>query len=83
MSLTLGCKTVIDVLIDNRVPSEWVDHSYPFGLAYLEAHHSGNPLHQAMLDEINNERLAQLQRYGIPIRGTHVTLRKRVDQSWV
>jgi len=62
----LGLQDVVDVLIDNCIPPEWVDHSYPFGLAYLEAHHSGNPLHQAMLDETDNEQLAQLQRYGIP-----------------
>jgi len=62
----LGLQDVIDVLIDNRIPPEWVDHSYPFRLAYLEAHHSGNPLYQAMLDETDNERLTWLQRYGIP-----------------
>jgi len=51
----LGMQDVIDVLLDNRIPPEWMDHAYTFGLAYLEAHHSGHPIHRALFDEIDNE----------------------------
>ena len=46
---------VIDVLLDNCITPEWMDHSYAFGLAYLEAHHSGHPIYRALFDEIDNE----------------------------
>jgi len=43
-----------------------VDHSYLFGLAYLNAHYVGNGPHQALYDDIDNERLARLHIYGTP-----------------
>ena len=54
---------VIDVLLDNHIPPEWMDHAYTFRWAYLEAHHSGHPIHQALFDEIDNERLTHVQAY--------------------
>ena len=62
----LGLQDVITVLLDNRIPPSWVDHSYLFGLTYLNAHYSGNGPHQALYDEIDNERLARLHIYGTP-----------------
>jgi len=47
------------VLLDNCISSEWVNHLYLFELGYLEAHYSGNALHQAILDEsITSDSLA-------------------------
>ena len=43
-----------------------MDHSYLYGLTYLNAHYSGNGPHQALFDEIDNKRLAHLQLYGTP-----------------
>jgi len=62
----LGLQDVITVLLDNRIPPSWVDHSHLFGLTYLNAHYSGNGPHQALYDEIDNERLARLHIYGTP-----------------
>ena len=62
----LGMQDIINVLLDNRIPPEWMDHAYAFGLAYLEAHHSGHPIHRALFDEIDNERLARIQAHGVP-----------------
>ena len=62
----LGLEDVITVLLDNRIPPSWMDHSYLYGLTYLNAHYSGNGPHRALFDEIDNERLARLQLYGTP-----------------
>jgi len=51
----LGLQDIINVLLDNRIPPSWVDHSYLFGLAYLNAHYVGNSPHQALYDDIDNE----------------------------
>jgi hypothetical protein len=55
---------IIDVLIDNWIPPEWVDHGYPYRLAYL------NQLitawfQQDELSLIDNERVACLATFGV------------------
>jgi len=60
----LGMLDVIDVLLDNCILPELMDHAYAFRLAYLEAHHSDHPIHRALYDEIDNEQLACVQAYG-------------------
>jgi hypothetical protein len=57
---------VINSLIDNRVPPEWVDHSYHHGVLILNGLYSGSPLQRGLLDPIDNERLARLHIYGEP-----------------
>ena len=57
---------VIQTLIDNQIPPEWVDHAYPFGVIYLNSHYSGSPLNQGTLDPIDNEHIARVLRFGIP-----------------
>ena len=61
-----GIQDIMDVLIDNRVPIEWVDHAYPYGVIYLNAHYGGSGLAASSLDAIDDERLARLERYGSP-----------------
>ena len=51
----MGIQNVIDALLNNRVPPAWVDHSYLYGLAYLDTHYSENGPHQALFEEIDNE----------------------------
>jgi len=51
----LGLQDIINVLLDNWIPPSWVDHSYLFRLAYLNAHYIGNGPHQALYDDIDNE----------------------------
>ena len=57
---------VIHALLDNRIPPEWVDHSYAFGIIFMNAHYNGAPIHRELFDFIDNERIARIQRYGIP-----------------
>ncbi|KAG6894646.1 hypothetical protein C0992_005265 [Termitomyces sp. T32_za158] len=49
------------VLLYNRIPPEWVDHAYTYGVVYLE-----QQFHQLMMSldnfcEVDNERLEHLQ----------------------
>jgi hypothetical protein len=62
----LTISDVINALIDNRVPPEWVDHSYPHSVITLNRLHTESPIHQGLFDAINNERLAHLHIYGEP-----------------
>jgi hypothetical protein len=57
---------VINALLDNRIPPEWVDHAYPYGVIYLNSHYTGTPLNQGLLDAIDNERISRLLRFGTP-----------------
>ncbi len=62
----MSVQEVANYLIDNRIPPEWVDHAYVFGLRFLEVHYSGAVIHQGLLEPIDNERLARLRAYGTP-----------------
>ena len=62
----LGLEDVINILLDNRILPSWMDHSYLYGLIYLNAHYTRNGPHQALFDKIDNERLAHLQLHSIP-----------------
>ena len=53
-------------LIDNRIPPEWVDHAYPYGVITLNTHYGGTTFAASFLDAIDDERIARLARYGTP-----------------
>ena len=55
----LGTQDIINVLIDNRVPAEWVDHAYPYGVVTLNGLYSGAIINQGLLDPLDNERLTR------------------------
>ena len=57
---------VIQVLLDNRIPAEWVDHAYDHGVMALNGFYDGSPVNHALYDEVDNERLARLHRFGVP-----------------
>jgi hypothetical protein len=65
-SSNISIQDVIRALIDNHIPPEWVDHAYPHGIIFLNAHYTGSSLSQNLLDAIDNERIARLHRYGTP-----------------
>jgi hypothetical protein len=44
----LTISDVINTLLDNQVPPEWVDHSYPHGVITLNGLHTGSPIHQGL-----------------------------------
>lgn len=57
---------VLQALLDNRVPPEWVDHAYGYGVSFINAHYGGTAIDRALLDNIDNERLERLRRFGAP-----------------
>ena len=57
---------VINVLLDNRIPPEWIDHAYPYGFLFLNAHYSGSMMHRELIDALDNERIARMRAFGMP-----------------
>jgi hypothetical protein len=61
----MNLQTVIDLMITNRIPPSWVDHSYTYGLNFLNHQYPGSS-YIAFFDEIDNERLERISMYGVP-----------------
>jgi len=62
----LGIQDIINVLLDNHIPSHWIDHAYPYGLAFIDTHYVGSGLNQALFDDIDNERLTHIRTHTMP-----------------
>ncbi len=62
----VSLQDVINVLLDNRIPPSWIDHAYPYGFIFMDAHHTGSPAHREMIDPIDHERLERVRAYGLP-----------------
>jgi len=60
----LALQNIINVLLDNQIPPSWVDHSYLFGVIYLNTHYSGNGPHQALYDGSGGEMCVMAMRTG-------------------
>jgi hypothetical protein len=61
----MGIQTVLDLLIDNRIPPSWIDHAYTFGLNFINFQYRGS-VYVTFFDDIDNERIARIHAYGIP-----------------
>ena len=48
----MSVEDVANYLIDNRIPPEWVDHTYVFDLRFLKVHYSGAVIHQGLLEPV-------------------------------
>ncbi|KAF5379172.1 hypothetical protein D9615_006027 [Tricholomella constricta] len=57
---------VIRTLLANQLPVAWIDHAYPYGLHYLDAHYTGTTIDRTLYDNVDDDRLVRLCRYGIP-----------------
>ena len=57
---------ILQTLLDNRVPPEWVDHAYSYGVTFLNGHYGDGWIDGDLMDSIDNERIARLRRYGEP-----------------
>jgi len=62
----LGIQDIINVLLDNCIPPHWIDHTYPYGLAFIDAHYVGSGLNQALFDDIDNEWLTCIRTHAAP-----------------
>ena len=66
VAANFSIQDIFNVLLDNRIPPEWVDHTYSSGILALNHLYSGAPLTRSLLDPTDNERLARLHIYGEP-----------------
>ena len=64
MNMTMD--DVIQVLMDNHIPVPWIDHSYAFSLHYLDHHHDCQSPFYGLFNNIDNDRLAHLDTFGVP-----------------
>jgi hypothetical protein len=62
----LAQQDVINVLLDNCIPPEWIDHAYMYGINLIDAHYTGGTMSRALLEGVDHERLARLRAYGVP-----------------
>jgi hypothetical protein len=60
----MSLQDIANYLLDNRIPPEWVDHAYAFGVRFIEVHYAGSVIQQDLLDMVDHERLARLHAYG-------------------
>ncbi|KAG6876580.1 hypothetical protein C0993_002096 [Termitomyces sp. T159_Od127] len=56
----------IRVLIHNRIPPDWVDHAYMYGMVYLEQQFHQPTMSLDVFQDVNDERLQRLVVYGMP-----------------
>jgi hypothetical protein len=57
---------VITVFVDNRIPVEWIDHGYVFGLQFMNQHYMGLEIDETLWGLYDDERLYRLEEYGVP-----------------
>ena len=62
----MNLQTVINLFLENRIPPSWVDHSYTFGLNFINYQYESSQF-VPFYDEIDNERLERVREYGIPL----------------
>jgi len=64
MNMTM--EDVTATLIYNRIPVEWIDHAYMYGLHFMSQHYAGSTLDDDLLAEYDDERLHRLDLHGVP-----------------
>ncbi|KAF9439397.1 hypothetical protein P691DRAFT_769921, partial [Macrolepiota fuliginosa MF-IS2] len=65
-SANLTLDTVAEVLIHNGVDPREIDHSYTFGVNYLDQIYINDPIHCSLFDVADNHCLHALQLHGVP-----------------
>lgn len=53
-AVNIGDNKVLRTLLYNRVPPEWVDHAYTFGVVYLQNHFNNPNMLLEQYQVINN-----------------------------
>ncbi|KAG6896139.1 hypothetical protein C0995_011740 [Termitomyces sp. Mi166 len=56
----------LHVLLHNRIPLDWVDHAYTYGVVYLEQQFHSPTMSLDIFREVDDERIEHLSRYGTP-----------------
>ncbi|KAG6892323.1 hypothetical protein C0995_004352, partial [Termitomyces sp. Mi166 len=66
MAQNFSDNDTLHVLLHNRIPLDWVDHTYTYGVVYLEQHFHNPTMSLDIFHEIDNERHQCLLCYGTP-----------------
>ncbi|KAG6885156.1 hypothetical protein C0995_009493, partial [Termitomyces sp. Mi166 len=66
MAQNFSNDNTLRVLLHNRIPLDWVDHTYMYGVVYLEQQFYSPTISMDIFHEINDERLQHLSHYGTP-----------------
>ncbi|KAG6891278.1 hypothetical protein C0995_008530, partial [Termitomyces sp. Mi166 len=66
MAQNFSDNDALHVLLHNRIPLDWVDHAYTYGMVYLEQQFHNPTMSLDIFHEIDNERHQRLLRYGTP-----------------
>jgi len=61
----MNLQTIITLFLENRIPPSWVDHSYTFGLNFINHQFTASQF-TSFYDEVDNERLERIRAYGAP-----------------
>ncbi|KAG6886774.1 hypothetical protein C0995_004894 [Termitomyces sp. Mi166 len=56
----------LHVLLHNRIPLDWVDHVYTYGMVYLEQQFHNPTMSMDIFKDVDNERIECLSHYGTP-----------------
>ncbi|KAG6881966.1 hypothetical protein C0995_016445, partial [Termitomyces sp. Mi166 len=54
------------ILLHNQIPLDWVDHTYMYGVVYLEQQFHSPTMSLDIFHEIDDERLQRLSHYSTP-----------------
>ncbi|KAG6893633.1 hypothetical protein C0995_016465, partial [Termitomyces sp. Mi166 len=54
------------ILLHNRIPLDWVDHAYTYGVVYLEQQFHSPTMSMDIFHEIDDEHIQRLSHYGTP-----------------
>ncbi|KAG6869622.1 hypothetical protein C0995_001722 [Termitomyces sp. Mi166 len=66
MARNFSDNNALCVLLHNQIPLDWVDHTYKYGVVYLEQQFHNSTMSLDIFCEIDNERHQHLLCYGTP-----------------
>ncbi|KAG6899708.1 hypothetical protein C0995_005144 [Termitomyces sp. Mi166 len=64
MAQNFSDDNALHVLLHNWIPLDWVDHTYMYGMVYLEQRFHSPTMSMDIFHKINNERIQRLLLYG-------------------
>ncbi|KAG6888468.1 hypothetical protein C0995_008041 [Termitomyces sp. Mi166 len=54
------------ILLHNRIPLDWVDHAYTYGVVYLEQQFHNPMMSMDIFKDVDNKHIEHVSRYGTP-----------------
>ncbi|KAG6858606.1 hypothetical protein C0995_015379, partial [Termitomyces sp. Mi166 len=66
MAQNFSDNNTLHVLLHNRIPLDWMDHAYMYGMVYLEQQFHSPTMSMDIFCKIDDERIQRLSHYGTP-----------------